>query len=1172
MSTTLGRYRILAKLAQGGMGNVYLAALGGPGAYLKLAVLKTLKASLAADDRPREAFMQEARLSARLQHPNIVAAYEVFEADCIPVMALEYLEGQPLDRLRREHATALPLSLHLHILTEVLRGLEYFHDLEDIDGTPLHPVHRDISPQNIFVTYAGEVKVLDFGIAKAAHLAGTEETEVGVFKGKVRYMAAEQMRIEVQASLGLDRRTDLYAVGVLLWEALAGRSRWDGLGDADIVLELMRGESPSLAPEISGLSGEARAVVQRAMARAPSGRFASAGEMRDAVLTAFPTEMSNANADALARWMTARYAGAQIERRRLIADRLTNLEPIADDASPSSWPDEPPTIAAPAPVRRRTALRSADRHLPASLSGFVGRQTELAAIRALLQRTRLLTLTGPGGIGKTRLTVEVARLSAGQFADGARFVALGATSDATLVTSAIAAVLGVSENPTGAIRDSLLLAIREKEILLVLDNFEHVLAAAPLVSALLAAAPATRVLVSSREPLRLSGEHVFAVPPLSVPDRAPAEEAMRHAAVELFVARAQAVKFGFTLGPDNVDHVIRICRQLDGLPLAIEIAAARVDRFDLAELLRTSQSSLLEVEGPLDLPERQRTLRHVIGWSYSLLLPEAQRLFRHLSVFAGGATTDAVAHVCATDATVEELLDALVSKSLVRTSPSAGGSARYGLLETIRAFASDEIRAHAEESAACARHAEYYADLAVHEGRRLELASQREALEGLDLEAANLRLALARLEEAAPHRAAEVALALARFWELRGFWSEGLRRFEAIGRLACLAAPDRARCLAWAGRLTRLRGDQHGAAALLDEAMALASQSEGAEPVRPVIDHERGLLAMALVGDSTASVRCLESALRELRQFGDNGAIAEALVSLAFVHYHRGERDKAQELGAEAIGIARRRGNPRLIAGATNILGLAARAQGDYAAANSFFEQQLAVSEAADDKPGILEALINMAEFARSRSDMTKAEAMYQRYIAICQDLGNPFPTARAIKDLGEIARYRGDDELACDLYERALGLAEESGNINEASWVRRALAEIAMRRGQTREARKHFVAAIRSSGNATQTMLLMLCLNGLAAVAGLEGQDARAARLIGTAEPLFDRNGPLLAAEDLAEYEGRVASIRQRLEPDLYEQERGAGRALSLPEIIDFACAASAQDPTQVAERMGEG
>ena len=641
-----------------------------------------------------------------------------------------------------------------------------------------------------------------------------------------------------------------------------------------------------------------------------------------------------------------------------------------------------------------------------------------------------------------------------------------------------------------------------------------------------------------------------------MPDGATVEHALRHAAVELFMTRAQAARFDFVLHPANVGAVVALCKALDGLPLAIEIAAARVDRFDVRELLKVGEGTWLEAQGPVDLPERQRTLRHVIGWSYSHVDAPTQALFRSVSVFAGGATLDAIERVGGGVPSTEERIGALVSKSLVLCRPAPGGGLRYAMLETIRAFAQDEIRRHGEDEAVRQRHAAYYAEVALRQGRRVETASQRDALEMLSTEAPNLRLALTEIERTDAIQAAEVALALAGFWELRGYWSEGMGRLDAIASLPKLPAALRASCLAWGGRMSRHRGDQDGANRRLEGAMQAAHEADGAEHVRAMVHHELGQLALLGLGDGAESMRHFELGLARFRRLKDDGGIAETLVGLAYTHYCRADHATTQEFAAEAIAIARGRGDPRLIASATNILGLAARARGEYAAAEALFEEEMAVSEAADHKPGILDALVNMAEFARSRSDMERAEVLYQRYITACQDLGNPFPTGRAIKDLGEIARYRGDYELAEGLYKRALALADESGNTGEGSWVRRALAEVAIGRGKSQEARRQFIASISSRGTATHRMLLMLCLCGLAAVAVMEGDDARAARLIGAAEPIFEREGLLLAGDDRADYEARVSMVRQRIVPVLYEKEHGLGRAMSLPEMIDFACA----------------
>jgi diguanylate cyclase (GGDEF)-like protein len=861
------------------------------------------------------------------------------------------------------------------------------------------------------------------------------------------------------------------------------------------------------------------------------------------------------------RWIHEATAGAPGKLQQAIL--ILRERGVLQRKSGHDWALDPAYASTPLVQKLRGPSLFPDRALPPALTDFVGRETEQAQVNALLDRSRLVSLVGPGGIGKTRLALQIARSRAADFSDGVRFVALAPTSDPGLVPSAIARALGARQAPGRTIRESLLASLRDQELLLVLDNFEQVVEASPLVVEILTEAPGVRVLVTSREPLRISGEHVYPVPPLPLP--APhailtTEEALRWPGVALFVLRAQAVRFDFALTAENARDVVDLCARLDGLPLAIEIAAARVDRVQ-PRAIAESLASFLGEQGPRDLPLRQRTLHDLIDWSYSMLDRASQRVFARLSVFAGSAGAEAVAAVCDDAELGGELprvLASLTDKSLVVAESHAGEEPRYVMLGTIRSFAAKALAEAGEEARTKDRHADHFAQLAERLQAVLGGPMQRATLEHFEREYPNLRAALAHLAATRADAAAALALALGAFWERRGHWAEGLDWFDEIARAPALAAALRARCLHAAGRMARLQNDADAALDRLARAGELASAGDDPH-LAAVLAFDLGCTQLSLQSDYAAAHAHLTESLTLFRDAGDDAGVADALSKLGLLAYYQADLARAKEACTEALEIAQRRGDPSQTGVVLNVLGLVARARGDYDAAASLLEEYMASCEWLDDKFGMMDAFWNLAEFSRSRGDFERASGMYRRYMALCRDVGNAAGTASAMKDLGELARYRGRHDEAATLYDRALRLLEASGFVGDIPWVQRNQAELAAHRGDDDDARRLYREALRHHGEHTNPMLLLLCLNGLAAIDARHGRFDRAARLVGASERLFDADQALLAGPDRANYEQRVKVVRDGMEVPAFDAARAAGRALPPGEVVTLALSESA-------------
>jgi predicted ATPase len=936
--TRFGNYEILVRLGKGGMGEVYRARDTRLGREVAIKVLSG-RDSLPPEPSQLERFEREARAASALNHPNIVSIYELGQVDSTHYIAMELVEGKTLRQLLA--SGGLPIQRIVPLAAQIADGLAKAHEARIL--------HRDLKPENLMVSADGFVKILDFGLAKiapreeelAATLAGGEMlTSPGTVMGTVGYMSPEQA-----SGRTVDFRSDQFSFGLVLYEMATGRHALGRRTPTEMIAAILRDDPEPLA----SLNPEAPAplcwVAERCLAKDPEKRYASTHD--------------------IARDLAA------------IRDRLSQMPQKAVEARPSN--------------------------LPAQRTAFVGRKSEVAAATDLLLRdgVRLLTITGPGGIGKTRLGLKAAETVAGRFPGGVYFVNLAATNDPGMMASFIAQTLGLREAGGQAplrLLEEHFQNSADSPMLLLLDNFEHLMGAAPLVAELLAMGPALKIVVTSRAALHVYGEHEFPVAPLALPDPRslpPTETLSNYSAIELFVQRAAAVKPGFQVTAENAPAVAEICARLDGLPLAIELAAARIKLLP-PSAMRTRLESRLQLltGGARDLPARQRTLRGAIDWSYGLLSEPEQKLLRRLSVFVGGCTLEAAEAVCDTKADLGlDLLDgmaSMVDKSLAQQIESATGESRFVLLETIREYGLEKLAESGEEAQTRQAHAAYCLVLAEELAAENTRVERTDWLNACESENDNFRAALDWLSENGnPEWGLRLATALYRFWSRREMITEGRDRLGKVLRRgqAQKGTRMRARALFAAGVLAYEQGDLEAGNAWLRESLEIS--------------------------------RALE----------DKRGMAVALNALASNARSVGDVTDAKRLFEESRKTFRELNDPVGIAGTLNNMAGLAKEQGDYARAHALYEESLSIFQSLGDRPSIAWLLSGRADVARAQEDFAAARSLYERSLATFREIGDPWGAAVALADLGDLLRDQRDFDAAHALYRGSLETCQATKN-----------------------------------------------------------------------------------------------------------------------------------------------
>ncbi len=635
-------------------------------------------------------------------------------------------------------------------------------------------------------------------------------------------------------------------------------------------------------------------------------------------------------------------------------------------------------------------------NLPIQLTSFIGREREIAEAKRLLPGTRLLTLTGVGGVGKTRLALQIAAQVLDEFKDGVWLVELAPLSDPTLVPQTIASALGAREQPGRSIIATLIDFLQPKQLLLALDNAEHLIeACAQLADTALRACPNLRILATSREGLAIAGESTWRVPSLSLPDLqrlAPAEHLMEFEAIRLFVERAKAVFPAFKLTDQNAPAIARICHQLDGLPLAVELAAARANVLSVEQLADRLQDRfrLLTGRGRTTL-SRHQTLQAAIDWSHDLLSEKEGILLRRLSVFASGWTLEGTEAICSSDgieaSDILDLLAQLVDKSLVMMETHRG-EARYRLLETVRQYGREKLRASGDETAVRGRHRDWYAELGERARRHRWTREQAAWLDRIEVENDNLRAALEWSLREDPDMAARLAVALGWFWSIRGYLSEGRQRLETVlAQPASIPPSLRAEVLYWTARMMWEQGSADAAWSLFEESLAI------------------------------------------FRAQGSAYWAASVLLEMGTLRRVQEDVEAAEPLYKECLEIARVLDARVLMGWALQGLGRIAMDQGDSARARARFEEGLPILRAQGDIRGVAHVLRGMAALARLRKDYAEARRLFVEALTYHREIGDRSGMGLTTHSLGHLARLEGDYATARALQRESLGIFRGIGS-----------------------------------------------------------------------------------------------------------------------------------------------
>lgn len=1100
------RYRIVRPIGQGGMGAVYEAF------DQRLAQTVALKQIMRGD---ATAFEREARLLARLRHPALPHVTDHFVDDNGQFLVMDYIAGDDLATALLRRRTFFPRADVCAWADQLLTTLVYLHSQEP----PI--VHRDIKPANLKLTQQNQLILLDFGLAKG-HTQLTSEPQKSAAGYTLAYAAPEQIH-----GAGTDARSDLYAAAATLYHLLTGNQPTDAIQRALLIAD---GQPDPLWVATSAhrtLSPLLVTILQKALALNPANRFADASAMRTAFQAANQTETTQV-------------------------------------AEPS------------VKVTERPPQHAIANNLPARLTSLVGRAEEVAELCRLLARpaVRLVTLTGAGGSGKTSLALAVAHAllsdnDGAAFSDGIYFVNLAPIQEPALVISTVAQVLGVKEEAGKPLLTSLQETVRHRRMLLVLDNFEQIVIAAPLLSELLTNCATLKLIVTSREVLRVRGEHEFLVPLLALPKldaQAPADELGQFAAVQLFIERVRALKPAFVLDESNAAAVAEIVTRLDGLPLAIELASSHSKLLSPQAILERLQDRFKLLRSNVrDLPDRQRTLRAAIDWSYDLLTADEQTLFRRLAVFVGGRTFEAIEAVCnppdqpalpPLGIDVLDGLTALMDKSLLYQTEGIDGEPRFLMLVTIYEYALERLNESVEAGHVYQSHAAYYLLLAEQAEPALTGSQQAFWFNRLEAEHDNIRAALHRVEQA---NQIEIGLRLSgavqRFWQVRGYWAEGRQNLEKFLHFpSAVKYPiARARGLFGLGTLAIYMDDYTTAQTALLECLNL-QRTLGDEKRIAHILNNLGLVAINQGNYAEAHAFHQES-LAIRRALGDKVEIGYSLTNLGRIAETQGDYATARQFTEESLSLFRATGNKGGIADVLRDLGRFAYQRGDYIEAYRYEEESLTLYREIGDKISIAYTLQELGYTLLALDQADKAYALHAESLALHHMVGNKSGVASALAGQGNIAYWQNDYEEASHLFKESLAIYQELQDNNNVATLSNNLGNVLREQADYKEALALYKTSLKMKSPEHPTDI-MYSLESLMGLAALQGEAERAVQLAGITVKLSTETNTQFPPRRQERFERHLMLARQSLSETNFNKAWSVGQAMTLEQAIAYALA----------------
>jgi len=817
-------------------------------------------------------------------------------------------------------------------------------------------------------------------------------------------------------------------------------------------------------------------------------------------------------------------------------------------------------------LKNKNICNAPKHNLPAETTEFIGRKDEIEMICNLLKNARLVTLIGPGGIGKSRLALKVARILLPKYNDGVFWFPLSQISKTELLISNIAKVLNVPEIQGQIQLDAVKNTLKNKKILIILDDFDHLIDSAPILTELLAIAADLSLIVTSRQPLNVYGEYLFNVPPMEIPNPdsdLTVELLEKQPSVNLFLSRAKAIKNDFSLSEKNALQLAKLCAYLEGIPLAIELAAVKIAKIPINTMLIQNQSRLNWLtDGPKNLPVRHRNMKNCIEWGYNLLNTSQKKIFTRLGVFKGKFGISAVSAVINNKNDIDNLYENLLSlanNNILIIDPEFTEKDEYSfnMLEIFREYAALLLSEDSDEEFIKECHADYFLSYAIKAQNNYYDSKRQTALSMMDKAYSDIICALEYLSESnCLEKELKLAISMGYYWEVRGYWDKGQSILESIIQRQddSLNIQHYIEAYQWLGRFVFLNGNCEKAVKIFEKGLKLALERN--DPMGEASIKYNLALINNISGNLQHEVELLNQSLNIYRDANYKRGIAEVLQELSQVYYFNGSYDMAEKCLNESLGIYKEYDDKYGILRSYGRMGLVLRANGEFEQAMKMFQKCLSGCEEIDDKVETTLALLNIAELLRSQGNYELAESYYSKSLNLAYELGYLAIIARIKKDLGEICHHTGETDKAYQLFNESLQLLNETGNKGDIPWVYRSLAELELAQENYLKAEELFLSGLKLYIEIKQNTLsyIFLVFEGLATASAMLGDYRRAACLFAAADNLFRKVGNLLAKCDINSYKNRLNTLRMKMDADIFELSWNEGICMSLKHAIRYA------------------